>query len=110
MKKITEDTLDEDGKVTLYQVREFDKNYRLKKFCINLTLKITGGETQQEVIRYDCAHGHLHMHRFYRKPPTNEKIIMEVSRETAKRLVMEVRENWQVWVRAFTENYTEGQK
>ena len=95
--------IDNTGDEMLHTRLEFDNKRKLKKFSLNLTTKI--GEKQKEIVRYDCGHGYLHMHRFYRKPPTKEKIAKEVSMKTAKELTKEIRENWKTWKNALIENY-----
>lgn len=97
------DPLDYTGNEILHTRFEFDSGRRLKKFSLNLTTRIGGKE--KEVARYDCAHGCLHMHRFYRKPPTKEKIIKEVSMKTVKELTTEIIENWQAWKDTLIRNY-----
>ncbi len=80
---------------------------KLENFSMNLTTRISAGgqEAEFELVRYDCAHGYLHMHRFYRKPPTKEKIFMEISRQTVRALRLEITENWKSWKKAFIDNY-----
>ena len=99
--------LDQAGNEILYVEFGYNSEMRLIKFSLNLTTKITaeGRDLQKEIVRYDCGHGHLHMHRFYRKPPTKEKIMEEISVQTAKELAQEIRENWKTWKKAMFENY-----
>ncbi len=91
----------------LYLRFEYGHGYRLKRFSLNLTTKIMSGngEMEIEIVRYDCAHGHLHMHRFYRKPQTKERISEEISMETAKKSARQMRENCSMWAKAFMDNY-----
>ena len=95
--------LDNTGNEILHTRLEFDAERKLKKLSLTLTTKT--GEVQREIVRYDCAHGYLHMHRFYRKPPTKEKIAREVSMKTAKELTIEIRQNWKTWKNALIQNY-----
>ncbi|GEM_PF-2616529 len=97
-----ENRLDKEG--TALNVRlEFDANRKLAKFSLNLTA-MAGGKIF-EIARYDCGHGYLHMHRFYRKPPTREIVHMEISVQTTRVLRQEILGNWKSWKRAFLENY-----
>lgn len=97
--------LDDSGDNVLNRRLEFDERRKLKKFTLNLTMSIHG--KRRAIVRYDCAHGFLHMHRFYRKPPTTERISREVSLETAKELTREMTANWERWKNILIENYGE---
>ncbi|MBI4210074.1 MAG: hypothetical protein HY544_01025 [Candidatus Diapherotrites archaeon] len=97
------DRLDDSGNEILFIILEFDNERRLKKFSLNLTTTICG--KRFGVARYDCGHGYLHMHRFYRKPYTKELVHKEVSMQTVKELRKEMAQNWETWKKAFLENY-----
>lgn len=96
--------LDKSENETLLHKRfEFDSNKKLVKFTLNMT--IITSEEEIEIVRFDCAHGYLHMHRFYRRPPTKETIHYEISKEIVRKLTQEIKENKKNWKEAFIANY-----
>ena len=86
---------------------EFNEKHKLVKFGLNYTTIIKEGEKEarKTIVRYDSSHGFAHMHRFYRNPPTNEKINEPVSLSTVQKLTLEARQNWKSWKKAFFENF-----
>ena len=105
--KVFQNALDDYGNDILHARLKFDVERKLKQFSLMLTTKTEydARVVELEIVRFDCAHGHLHMHRFYRKPHTTEKIVMGISIETVQELIGQIRENCSVWKKAFMENY-----
>ncbi|MEK6958377.1 MAG: hypothetical protein AABW99_05360 [archaeon] len=102
--KVFEHVLGDSGNDVLHGRLEFNEGRKLRRFSLNLTT-MSESSMKTEIARFDCAHGHLHMHRFYRKPATTEKIDLEISVETVEKLISQIKQNRNAWKKALMENY-----
>lgn len=87
--------LDYKGDDILHTRLEFGNLNELAKFSLNYSTLITGDSTQERkpIVRYDSSHGFVHMHRFYRKEPDEEKLFLDVNLSTVKQLTIEIKHN-----------------
>ena len=98
--------LDYSGNDKLHGKLIFDEQRDLEKFTLNYTtiLEENSQKTQREVIRYDCSHGHLHLHRFDRRPSTIERVNKPIEIAPVEALTLEIKTNWKTWKKNFMRN------
>ena len=60
----------------------------------------------KEIVRFDCAHGGLHEHKFYLKPIEFLPINKEISQELFHELKQKIQNNWMDYKTKFFENYS----
>ena len=95
--------LDYDGNDILRTTFTVEKGHgkpQLRKFTFNYTTTVNGNEAT--VVRYDCSHGYVHVHRYYRNLDAQpEKLALDCSFETMAKLAREIDEKWMTWKRTY---------
>lgn len=86
---------------------EFDNKNALSKFSLNYSTLIRddSADERKSVVRYDSSHGFVHMHRFYREEPKEEKIKLDISLSTVQQLTIEIKQQWRTWKKTYYENH-----
>jgi len=66
---------------------------KLTGFCVIQLLELDG--QTREVIKFDCAHGKCHVHRYYKFAEHKEGLGREISTETLYECIDDIMKNWQ---------------
>ena len=85
---------------------EFDRSQ--KKLVSFSVLQVhSPGEANYEVIKYDTAHGHCHVHRFYRTlDDKGEKLKgKNISQATFDECRQDLKENWEKYKRLYADKW-----
>ena len=95
------------GNDVLHTKLEFDNENTLSKFSLNYSTLIRddSDNERKSVVRYDSSHGIVHMHRFYREEPDEEKIQLNISLSTVQQLTIEIKQQWRTWKKTYYENH-----
>lgn len=76
---------------------------RIVEFSICYVTLIEG--KWKEVIRFDCAHGGLHEHKFYLKHAEIIEISDEITQDLFQKIKAKVEQNWHEYKRKYYENH-----
>lgn len=104
-KKPLDDSLDD---FIITNVDWEEKPKRLVSFCIIQVY--CPGERVYPVIKFDSAHGHCHVHRYYRElDAEGDEIDKKISPETFDEFRKDVQENWKKYKRLYVEKWLSDQ-
>jgi hypothetical protein len=81
-----------------------DNNQHGELISFSLMQIIERGKFVKEILRYDCAHGALHLHKLYAKKIVIEEINKDISMESFLELEKDIKENWFKYKKWFLQN------
>lgn len=77
-------------------ITSLDFNSESKKIVSFCVIQVHfSGELKHEIIKYDCAHGYCHVHRYYWASTKRERLAEELSKDSFDKFRRDIEENWQ---------------